>query len=104
MDCNEYFDYIVPTSVMVKFFDENPVGITSHKFCDLRLYRVLADLFPYEAQDHPSYPWLLIHYKVSEDAKKHTFDNHGRRKKESIILSTKHHLVVNSSQAIEMSI
>ena len=81
MDCNEYFDYIVPTSVMVKFFNENPVGITSHKFCDLILYRVLADLFPYEAQDHPSYPWLLIHYKVSEDAKKHTFDNHGRRDK-----------------------
>jgi hypothetical protein len=72
MDCNEYFDYIVPTSVMVKFFNENPVGITSHKFCDLRLYRVLADLFPYEAQDHPSYPWLLIHYKVSEDTKTHT--------------------------------
>jgi hypothetical protein len=24
---------------------------------------------------------LLIHYKVSEDAKKHTFDNHGRRDK-----------------------
>lgn len=78
MDCTEYFDFMVPTAVMTKFFRENPIGITSHRFCDLRLHALLSSMFSFEVEDTPVYPWLLLHYKITEDMKKRTFDKHGR--------------------------
>jgi len=78
MDCEEYMDFMVPTSVMKKFFHLTPVGITSHKFCDLRLLAILKRLSPFEIGDIPNYPWLLAHYKTSMDTKWRNFDSHGK--------------------------
>jgi len=78
MDATEYMDFMVPTSVMQKFFRLTPVGITSHKFCDLRLLAILERLNPMEIGDIPQYPWLLAHYKTSMGTKWKNFDSHGK--------------------------
>lgn len=77
MDAEEYFDFIVPSDVMERFFHMTPVDVTKHRFCDLRLWAVLDYLNPMALADNPQVPWLLAHYKVSEDKKKRAFDNHG---------------------------
>jgi hypothetical protein len=77
LDATEYFDYMVPTAVMEKFFLLNPPAMTSHKYCDLRLLSIFETLSPIEASDHPVYTWLLAHYKTTMDSKCRTFDEHG---------------------------
>jgi hypothetical protein len=77
MDCNEYFDYMIPTPILQKFFRLNPPGITSNKYCDLRLLAVLETLTRIEVADNPNIPWLIAHYKASLESKERAFDNHG---------------------------
>ncbi len=77
MDCNEYFDFMVPTPIMQKFFRLNPPAITSNKYCDLRLLAVLETLTQIEVVDNPDVPWLIAHYKASLESKERAFDNHG---------------------------
>jgi hypothetical protein len=77
MDAEEYFDWMVPTALMQKFFSLNPVHATSSKYCDLRLLAILNKLSPIEVVDVPHYPWLMVHYKASEECKRDMFDNHG---------------------------
>jgi len=77
MDCDEYFDFMVPTHILQKFFRLNPPDITCHKYCDLRLLAVLKTLAPIEVEDSPAAPWLLAHYKTSIESMKTAFDNHG---------------------------
>ncbi len=76
-DCNDYFDFMVPTPIMQKFFRLNPPAITSNKYCDLRLLAVLEKLSQTEVVDSPNIPWLIAHYKASLESKKRAFDNHG---------------------------
>ena len=78
MDAEEYFDFMVPTAVMQKFFRLNPPNATSSKYCDLRLLAILDKLAPIEVADMPQYPWLLAHYKASDDNKRKMFDSHGK--------------------------
>mmetsp|Transcript_12727 Transcript_12727/g.23862 ORF Transcript_12727/g.23862 Transcript_12727/m.23862 type:complete len:476 (+) Transcript_12727:79-1506(+) len=77
MDAEEYFDWMVPTALMQKFFRLNPIHATSSKYCDLRLLAILNKVCPMEVVDVPNYPWLMVHYKASEDCKRDMFDNHG---------------------------
>lgn len=63
LDAQEYFDFIVPSLVMEKFFDLTPVKVSSHRFCDLRLFQILEHLCTLEPPDAPDV-WLLAHYKV----------------------------------------
>jgi len=76
-DCEEYFDFMVPTHILQKFFWLNPPDITCHKYCDLRLLAVLKTVAPIEVRDSPAAPWLLAHYKASIKSMKTAFDNHG---------------------------
>lgn len=78
-DAEEYFDYIVPSAILKKFFDLNPPAVRSHRFCDLRLWKILDHLTPIALGDNDPNSWFLAHYKVSMDEKMLTFDNHGQR-------------------------
>ena len=91
MDAEEYFDFIVPSKVLQKFFELNPPKVTSNRYCDLRLYQVLEKLCP---MDYEYYSfmmsdsiilspdmWLLAHYKIPMEDKQDTFDRHGEREK-----------------------
>eukprot|EP00554_Chaetoceros_debilis_P013149 CAMPEP_0194127510 /NCGR_PEP_ID=MMETSP0150-20130528/60559_1 /TAXON_ID=122233 /ORGANISM="Chaetoceros debilis, Strain MM31A-1" /LENGTH=420 /DNA_ID=CAMNT_0038821435 /DNA_START=107 /DNA_END=1366 /DNA_ORIENTATION=- len=69
MEADEYFDYLIPTSVMMKFFRLNPKGVTSSKFCGLRLLAILQKIAPVDAVDMPIYPWLLAQYKIGTKRK-----------------------------------
>eukprot|EP00977_Amphora_coffeiformis_P018868 scaffold6764_cov169-Amphora_coffeaeformis.AAC.6 len=77
MDAEEYFDYLVPSAVLHKFFDMTPVAVASHRFCDLRLYQMLRYHDNVQTADVRDM-WLLAHYKVTRDEKYRSFDNHGR--------------------------
>lgn len=77
LDAEEYFDFIVPSMVLQKFFALTPEPVREHRFCDLRLYAYLDKLSPVELDDNPAVPWLLAHYKISEHDKKRAFDRHG---------------------------
>lgn len=79
LDALEYFDFIVPTSLMKKFFDLTPTALASHQFCDLRLFQILDYMAPIACSDtaNPEM-WLLAHYKVSMNEKKKAFDQNGR--------------------------
>jgi len=78
LDAAEYFNFIVPSPVLEKFFDLTPVAVASHRFCDLRLCQILDLLSPVEAPEVPDM-WLLAHYKVPLKEKYHSFDKHGRQ-------------------------
>ena len=78
-DCEEYFDFIVPTHVLKKFFDLNPTAVTSHKYCDLRLFQILYELVPIEIGDRVPGMWLLAHYKIPMDEMKDAFNRGGER-------------------------
>lgn len=54
---------------MMKFFRLNPIGVTSSKFCGLRLLAILQKIAPLEAVDMPTYPWLLAQYKIGTKQK-----------------------------------
>ncbi len=64
MDAEEYFDYMVPTAIMQKFFHLNPSKVTSHRFCELRWLELLKVIAPMDVVDMPAYPWLLAQYKA----------------------------------------
>lgn len=76
LDAEEYFDYLVPSVVLQAFFDMTPVAVSSHRFCDLRLYTMLRYHDQLQAVDQGD-TWLLAHYKISLDEKYRIFDNHG---------------------------
>ena len=88
LDCEEYFDYVVPSSVLKKFFDLNPPEVASNKFCDLRLLAVFSHLCPLAVGDTmmPGM-WLLAHYKIPMDEKRAAFDRHGERDVENLVQS-----------------
>jgi hypothetical protein len=88
LDCEEYFDFIVPSDVLKKFFDLNPTKVTSHKFCDLRLFQILYELCPIEVGDAmmPGM-WLLAHYKIPMDEMRATFDRNGKRDTDRLVQS-----------------
>jgi len=88
LDCEEYFDFIVPSSVLKKFFDLNPATVTSHKFCDLRLFQILYELCPMEVGDAmmPGM-WLLAHYKIPMDEMRAAFDRDGARDTDRLVQS-----------------
>jgi len=77
-DAEEYFDFIVPSSVLQKFFRLTPTTVANHKFCDLRLFQVLSYLQPMEMGDVNPGMWMLVHYKIPHDDKLRAFDNHGQ--------------------------
>lgn len=77
LDAEEYFDYLVPSAILKKFFDLTPVAVTSHKFSDLRLYSTLAHVFPFDMGSTDPDIWLLAHYKLPMDEKRKAFDNNG---------------------------
>jgi hypothetical protein len=79
LDCEEYFDFIVPTSVLKQFFDLTPPKVAAHPFCDLRLYQIFNHMAPVEMSNigDPNM-WLLAHYKVPMEEKWRAFDNHGQ--------------------------
>lgn len=79
MDAEEYFDFIVPSCLLEKFFRLTPLQVSSHKFSDLRLWAVLEHMCPLRTDGLPEDAWLLAHYKISEDSKRATFDNKGKR-------------------------
>jgi len=75
MDADEYFDFMVPTAIMQKFFRLNPPNVTSSAYCDLRLLAILNKVAPIEVADMVQYPWLLAHYKASDKNKRLFFDS-----------------------------
>jgi hypothetical protein len=83
MDAEEYFDFIVPTTVMKKFFALTPPKVADHRFCDLRLFQVLSYLQPIELDDVFE-RWMVAHYKIPEDEMRKCFDNHGQLTSHSI--------------------
>jgi hypothetical protein len=88
LDCEEYFDYLVPSCVLNKFFALNPEKVTSNKYCDLRLLAVFNHLCPLSVGDAmmPGM-WLLAHYKIPMDEKRAAFDRHGERDVENLVHS-----------------
>ena len=79
-DAEEYFDFCVHTSILVRFLAATPVSITSNRYCDLRFLKFLArvsSLQPLEIPPQLKLTWLIAHHKQSMSAKKHTFDRHG---------------------------
>lgn len=78
LDAQEYFDFIVPTNTLVRFFELTPPRVCQHRFCDLRLWAYLDHLVEIQPQDNPLVPWLLAHYKIDMTEKLKAFDNHGQ--------------------------
>lgn len=78
LDAEEYFDFIIPSDILKKFFELNPTKVTSNKFCDLRLFQVLYKLCPLELGDMIPGMWLLAHYKIPMEEKMKAFDRHGQ--------------------------
>jgi len=64
---NEYFDYGVQTSVLKRFMELTPLGITSHCNCDCRFAQSLMRLCMLGWHKNPV-SWIA-HYKVSQEAK-----------------------------------
>jgi hypothetical protein len=80
MDCIEYFDYLVPSVILQKFFELNPVKATSHQFCDLHLQQLFQDFCPIQPGDImiPDM-WHLEHYRVPQNGKLLAFEQDGER-------------------------
>ena len=78
LDASEYFDYVVPSAMLARFLRLTPEAVRCHRFCDVRLWKILDYMSPMEAADIPGV-WLLAHFKVPLEEKHHTFDRHGQR-------------------------
>lgn len=87
LDGEEYFDFLVPSEILEKFFALNPTKVTSNKFSDLRLLAVFDHLCPYSVGEVIKGMWLLAHYKIPMDDKRAAFDRHGERDTDHLVQS-----------------
>lgn len=67
LDAEEFFDFMVPTAIMEKFFRLNPEYVSTSRYCDKRLMAILKFVGPIEVADIPQYPWLIACYKSTVD-------------------------------------
>jgi hypothetical protein len=75
-DCDEFFDYCVPTSVFRDFMRTTPARIKAHTYCDLRfdaLLRLITD--DDQVGLGQEIPWLMAHHKITMDVKQACFDS-----------------------------
>ena len=73
-DCNEFFDYCVPTSVFNDFMRATPALIKAHTYCDLRFDALLRLITEYtQVQLSQEIPWLVAHHTVTQDVRSQCF-------------------------------
>ena len=73
-DCDEFFDYCVPTSVFRDFMRTTPALIKAHTCCDLRfdaLLRLITD--DDQVGLGQDVPWLMAHHTVTQDVRSQCF-------------------------------
>ena len=74
-DCDEFFDYCVPTSVFENFMRTTPARIKAHTYCDLRFDALLTLMTNGDQVHLQEIPWLIVHHKISMDMKQECFDS-----------------------------